>query len=170
MTHYSCGNTSSIAEVDLRTLARPVTEEDPRPVVSAPLHHVPRQFQNCAGGASDQQCECATLCGPLPFCNLGPAPAQSDCNVISDALSTVAGSFLVPSGQATGFSFGSCEAVFANEASTTLEYCFENMASLTAATFTNCVTIAHGGVGGCIADDFRWFFELHITGTPIQIP
>ncbi|CAL1710573.1 unnamed protein product [Somion occarium] len=133
--------------------------------------NVPRQFQNCAGGAADAQCQCAELCN-LPFCtgSRAVAPLQSDCQAIANEFSTVPGSFFVASGNGVSATVGSCEAVWINESTGQLEYCFENFGSLATVTFTNCVIVDGGGQGGCIADNFLWFFEFLIPGNTILIP
>ncbi|THH31582.1 hypothetical protein EUX98_g2620 [Antrodiella citrinella] len=156
MTHFSCGNTTD-ALLDLHSLVDEAPSGQLQSRGASPVF--PRQFQNCVDGAADTECECAVLCGAIPFCGTGALPTQSDCQFIANTLSTVAGSFFVDSGFVMSFSFQSCEAAFVNEATTEKEFCFENMASLTSATWVNCMELQGGGVGGCIGDDFNYFFE-----------
>ncbi|OBZ74955.1 hypothetical protein A0H81_05089 [Grifola frondosa] len=158
--------------VDLKAAAASISKRDTSPVPGTSIANVPRQFQNCAGGASDPECECAVLCGSLSFCtgSEAVAPAQSDCQTIDNELSTVAGSFFVEANMGVSFTFQSCEAVWINEAGRELEYCFENFGQLTSVSYTNCVIVDGGGQGGCIADDFNWFFEFLIPGNTIIVP
>ncbi|KAI0077137.1 hypothetical protein K474DRAFT_1707575 [Panus rudis PR-1116 ss-1] len=131
---------------------------------------VPRQFQNCAGGAADAECQCAVLCN-LDFCTGGRAvaPLQSDCQNLANEL-FVPGSFFVPANQGVSATLGSCEAVWINWATSELEFCFENFANDITAQYTNCVIVAGGGQGGCEADNFLWFMEFLVPGNTIVAP
>ncbi|KAI0077162.1 hypothetical protein K474DRAFT_1662103 [Panus rudis PR-1116 ss-1] len=132
-----------------------------------------RQFQNCAGGAADRECQCAILCN-LDFCargvggSAGP-PLQSDCEALSNELSGP-GSFFVPGNRGVQASFKTCQAVWFNRAASELEYCFQNFASSISAQYTNCAVIKKGGQGGCEADNGLWFMEFLPTGNTILAP
>lgn len=68
--------------VDLKAAISRTTK---RTDVSSSLTNVARQFQNCAGGATDTTCQCPVLCRD-DFCtgSLAQAPAQADCVAIDN--------------------------------------------------------------------------------------
>ncbi|KAF5327628.1 hypothetical protein D9619_004633 [Psilocybe cf. subviscida] len=104
---------------------------------------------------------CATHC----FTPSGGGPDPNDCHIIADALrfdsQNVAPMFTVSTGanNILSLSFASCTSFFLNQATTSLNYCRNDFASLIDFIAPNCQATqnAHGGL--CVANDGRWFVQ-----------
>ncbi|KAF5327713.1 hypothetical protein D9619_004675 [Psilocybe cf. subviscida] len=105
---------------------------------------------------------CATHC----FTPSGGGPDPNDCHIIADALrfqsQNVAPVFTVANGtnNILSLSFATCTSFFLNQATTSLNYCRTDFASLIDFIAPNCQATqnAHGGL--CVANDGRWFVQV----------
>ncbi|KIM37646.1 hypothetical protein M413DRAFT_448430 [Hebeloma cylindrosporum] len=105
---------------------------------------------------------CATTC----FTPSGGGPDPNDCHIIADALrfdsQNIGPIFQVSNGTSDvlSLSFSSCTSFFLNQATTPLNYCRTDFASLIDFIAPNCQATqnAHGGL--CVANDGRWFVQV----------
>ncbi|KAF8197546.1 hypothetical protein BJ912DRAFT_953746 [Pholiota molesta] len=115
-----------------------------------------RQTPNVCGA------NCATHC----FNPSGGGPDPNECHIIADALrfdsQNVGLDFTVSNGSSNilSLSYASCTSFFLNQATTPLEYCRTDFASLIDWLAPNCQATqnAHGGL--CVANDGRWFVQV----------
>ncbi|KAH9478204.1 hypothetical protein JR316_0008657 [Psilocybe cubensis] len=121
-------------------------------------------------GALLESRQTASVCDApcTTFCHdpAGGGPDPNDCHIIADALrfesQSISPTFEIDNGanNVVSLTFSSCTSFFLNQASTGLNYCRTDFASLTDFLSTNCQATqnAHGGL--CVANDGRWFVQV----------
>ncbi|KAF9557037.1 hypothetical protein CPC08DRAFT_710679 [Agrocybe pediades] len=115
-----------------------------------------RQSPNVCGAA------CTTNC----FLPAGGGPDPNECHVIADALrfdsQNVAPIFTIGTGanNIVSLSFSSCTSFFLNQASTSLNYCRTDFASVIDFVAPNCQATQNAHGGNCVANDGRWFIQV----------
>ncbi|PPQ69945.1 hypothetical protein CVT25_001989, partial [Psilocybe cyanescens] len=120
-------------------------------------------------GALLQPRQAVSVCGApcTTFCHTpaGGGPDPNECHVIADALrfesQSIAPVFEIDTGSnnVVSLTFSSCTSFFLNQATTALNYCRTDFASLIDFLAPNCQATqnAHGGL--CVANDGRWFVQ-----------
>jgi len=109
---------------------------------------------------------CGANCTTDCFNPSGGGPDPNDCHVIADALrfdsQNIAPVFQIGTGTSNivSLTFSSCTSFFLNQASTPLDYCRTDFASVVDFVAPNCQATqnAHGGL--CVANDGRWFVQV----------